>query len=102
MTKNYFSSKMRFSHNFFSPKTFTQSIFDPFCRPSRNFNSSFSLSYPIMTSGDRGVPGQKTCKAQFEKLIAVVLTLFTECENSTWFRRNDQCNFSLDMSRHDF
>ena len=40
-----------------------------------------------------GVRGQKTCQAYFEELIAVVSTLFTECQNSTRFRRYDQFNF---------
>ena len=39
-------------------------------------------------------PGvKKLCQAYFEELIAVVSTLFTECQNSTPFRRYDQFNF---------
>ena len=41
--------------------------------------------------GGSGV--KKTCQAYFEELIAVVSTLFTECQNSTPFRRYDQFNF---------
>ena len=41
--------------------------------------------------GGSGV--KKKCQAYFKELIAVVSTLFTECQNSTWFRRYDQFNF---------
>ena len=41
--------------------------------------------------GGSGV--KKTCQAYFVELIAVVSTLFTECQNSTRFRRYDQFNF---------
>ena len=41
--------------------------------------------------GGSGV--KKTCQAYFEELIAVVSTLFTECQNSTPFQRYDQFNF---------
>ena len=40
-----------------------------------------------------GSGAQKTCQAYFVELIAVVSTLFTECQNSTQFRRYDQFNF---------
>ena len=36
---------------------------------------------------------KKACQACFEELIDVVSMLFTECQNSTPFRRYDQFNF---------
>ena len=36
---------------------------------------------------------KKTCQAYFKELIAVVSTLFMECQNSTPFQRYDQFNF---------
>ena len=41
----------------------------------------------------KGGVGSKTCQAYFVELIAVVSMLFTECQNSTRFRRYDQFNF---------
>ena len=34
-----------------------------------------------------------SCQAQIKVLIAGVLTLFTDCQNSTLFRRYDRLNF---------
>ena len=45
----------------------------------------------VKAIGGSGV--KKTCQAYFKELIAVVSTLFTECQNSTLFRRYGQFNF---------
>ena len=39
------------------------------------------------------IGGQKACQAYLVELIAVVSTLFTECQYLTWFQRYDQFNF---------
>ena len=41
--------------------------------------------------GESGV--KRICQAYFVELITVISILFTECQNSTWFRRYDQYNF---------
>ena len=38
-------------------------------------------------------PGESCADENFVELVAVVSTLFTERQNSTLFRRYDQCNF---------
>ena len=50
-----------------------------------------SVDKNVKAIGGSGV--KNTCRAYFVELIAVVSTLFTECQNSTRFRRYDQFNF---------
>ena len=55
---------------------------------------SFYIQYLFGVKAIGGRSGvKKTCRAYFDELIAVVSTLFTECQNSTPFRRYDQFNF---------
>ena len=43
---------------------------------------------------------KKTCQAFLEELIAVVSTLFIECQNSTLFRRYDRFNFQRKITKN--
>ena len=40
----------------------------------------------VKAIGVGGSKVKKICQAYFVEVIAVVSTLFTECQNSTWFR----------------
>ena len=60
------------------------------CANRRNL---FHILHEIDLKAIGGSGVKKTCHTYFKELIAVVLTLFTECQNSTRFRRYDQFNF---------